>query len=88
GTSISSREGNITDDEVAKLPEAPPEIKLPEDSPLGKAKAENPDAAAWLQIPGTEIDNVVMQTSDNDYYLSHDEKKEKSRWGCYFADYY
>ncbi|MEG2082862.1 MAG: class B sortase [Oscillospiraceae bacterium] len=83
-----ARQSKINDSEIAKLPDAPAGIEIPKDSPLGKAKAENPDATAWLQIPGTEIDNVVMQTSNNDYYLSHNEKKEKSRWGSYFADYY
>ncbi|MEG0179434.1 MAG: class B sortase [Oscillospiraceae bacterium] len=85
---LGIRQSKINDDEIAKLPEAPQKIEIPNDSPLGKAKAENTDATAWLQIPSTEIDNVVMQSSDNDYYLLHNEKKEKSRWGCYFADYY
>ncbi|MEG2054315.1 MAG: class B sortase, partial [Oscillospiraceae bacterium] len=83
-----NRDGGITDDEVAQLPDAPGEIGIPKDSPLGMAKAKNADATAWLQIPNTEIDNVVMQTSNNDYYLAHNEKKEQSPWGSYFADYY
>ncbi|MEG0879025.1 MAG: hypothetical protein RSF00_10210, partial [Oscillospiraceae bacterium] len=88
GTSMSSREGDITDDEVEQLPEAEPEIKISEDTPLGKVRAQNVDAAAWLQIPGTEIDNAVMQSSNNEYYLFRDETGQKSPWGSYFADYY
>ncbi|MEG2929962.1 MAG: class B sortase [Oscillospiraceae bacterium] len=80
--------GGTTKEEVAQLPQAPAEIKISADSPLGKAKAKNEDAVGWLKIPGTEIDNVVMQAPDNEYYLSRDEAKEKSPWGCYFADYY
>ncbi|MEG0020491.1 MAG: hypothetical protein RR728_08090, partial [Oscillospiraceae bacterium] len=79
-TSMSRGEGEITDGEVAKLPEAPEKIEIPKDSPLGKAKAENPDAVAWLQIPNTEINNVVMQTSNNEYYLFRDETGQKSPW--------
>ncbi|MEG0191138.1 MAG: class B sortase [Lachnospiraceae bacterium] len=85
---FGTRKGEINDDEVEQLPEAPQEITIPEDSPLGKAKAENIDAIAWLQIPNTEIDNVVMQSSNNEYYLSHNEKRQKTPWGSYFADYY
>lgn len=88
GTSMFLRLGEITDDEVEQLPEAVPATKIPEDTPLGKAKAQNADAVAWLQIPGTEIDNVVMQSTNNEYYLFRDEYGEKDQWGSYFADFY
>ncbi|MEG1896519.1 MAG: class B sortase, partial [Oscillospiraceae bacterium] len=82
------KEGGITKEEVAQLPQAMPDIKIPADSPLGKAKADNEDATGWLQIPNTEIDNVVMQGADNEYYLTHNEQRKSSKWGCYFADYF
>ncbi|MEG0878746.1 MAG: class B sortase [Oscillospiraceae bacterium] len=83
-----ARQSKINDGEVAKLPDAPIGIETPKDSPLGKAKADNEDAAGWLQIPNTEIDNVVMQGADNEYYLTHNEQRKSSKWGCYFADYF
>lgn len=71
-----------------EIPHAEAKVEIPTDTPLGKAKAENGNAAAWLQIPNTEIDNVVMQPTDNDYYLLHDERGNETPWGCYYADYY
>lgn len=55
---------------------------------LSAAKEKNPDTVAWLRVPGTDIDNAVMQSTDNDYYLRRDENGSDSKWGCYFADYY
>ena len=31
---------------------------------LADAKSKNPDAVAWLYIPGTEVDDPVMQAED------------------------
>ena len=53
---------------------------------LADAKEKNPDTAAWLYIPGVEVDDPVMQAEDNGYYLNRDELREYSTWGCYYAD--
>ena len=53
---------------------------------LADAKSKNPDAVAWLYIPGAEVDNPVMQAEDNGFYLNRDELREYSTWGCYYAD--
>ena len=53
---------------------------------LADAKSKNPDAVAWLYIPGAEVDDPVMQAEDNGYYLNRDELREFSTWGCYYAD--
>lgn len=57
-------------------------------SPLDMAKAGNPDTVAWLRIPNTDIDNPIMQTSNNEDYLRRNENGKYDIWGCYFADYY
>ena len=49
---------------------------------LAEARAKNPDTAAWLYIPGAEIDDPVMQAEDNGYYLKLDENGEYAMWGC------
>ena len=33
---------------------------------------ENPHTAGWITIPNTEVDNVVLQTDNNDLYLDKD----------------
>jgi sortase B len=50
-------------------------------------QAQNSDAIAWLTIPGTQIDYPVMQTTDNDFYLSHDAQKNANGNGALFLDY-
>ena len=34
---------------------------------LADAKSRNPDAVAWLYIPGAEVDDPVMQAEDNSF---------------------
>ena len=52
---------------------------------LADAKSKNPDAVAWLYIPGAEVDDPVMLAEDNGYYLKLDENGEYAMWGCYYA---
>lgn len=47
---------------------------------------QNPDTVAWLLIPGTRINNSVVQSFDNLVYLRANERREESIYGCYFAD--
>ena len=48
---------------------------------------ENADLAAWLTVPGTEVDYPVMLTPDNmEYYLYRDFYKNHSACGTPFLD--
>jgi sortase B len=42
---------------------------------------------AWLKIDGTHIDYPVMQTDDNQWYLSHDYYGNSVASGAVFLDY-
>lgn len=54
---------------------------------FGKLSAINPDIKGWIFISGTIIDYPVLQSSDgSDYYLNHNYKKEKSRYGSIFVN--
>lgn len=54
---------------------------------LQKLQEQNNELVGWIKIPDTSIDYPVMQTgSDNDYYLTHDFKKEKNVHGTPFLD--
>ena len=48
---------------------------------------ENPDFKGWITIPGTKVDNPFYQTTDNEFYLTHNQKKQKSAYGALFLDY-
>lgn len=48
---------------------------------------KNPDTVGWLTVPGTSIDNSVVQYHNNTYYLRRTERGADSQYGCYFADF-
>ena len=52
---------------------------------LVACKEANSDFAAWLQIPGTDIDYPVVLTNDVDYYLNHTFTEKKNICGCLFS---
>ena len=49
--------------------------------------AENPDFIGWLNVPGTNIDEPVVQTDNNDDYLHTNFQGEYEFAGTLFADY-
>ena len=53
---------------------------------------KNPDIVGWIKLGGKDdpivnIDYPVMQAEDNDYYLTHNFKREDAPRGAIFADY-
>lgn len=47
---------------------------------------KNKKLIGWVKIADTNIDYPVMQTSDNEYYLTHDFDQNKDKNGCIFMD--
>ncbi len=45
---------------------------------------ENVDVKAWIQIEDTSINYPILQTTDNEYYLKHNYKKENSQYGSIY----
>lgn len=50
-------------------------------------KKQNNDIRGWIEIPGTEINNPVYQTTNNQFYITHDMNKESNSYGALFLDY-
>ena len=48
---------------------------------------DNPDTAGWITMPNTNINNVVVQTDNNDYYLDKDFNGNYSIAGQLYIDY-
>ena len=46
----------------------------------------NKKLVGWIKIDGTKVDNPVMQTSNNDYYLDHNFDQEEDKNGSIFLD--
>ena len=53
---------------------------------LEELNKQNSDIIGWLEIKDTNINYPVLQTTDNDYYLTHNYKKEYSPTGSLFLD--
>lgn len=53
---------------------------------LAELQKQNEEIIGWLEIEGTSINYPVLQTTDNDYYLTHNYKKENSIAGSLFLD--
>lgn len=47
-------------------------------------KTQNSDIVGWLEIPDTSINYPVLQGLDNEYYMTHNYKKQKSKNGSIF----
>lgn len=47
---------------------------------------ENSDIVGWIEIENTSINYPVLQGKDNEYYMTHNYKKEKSKNGSIFLD--
>ncbi len=72
--------------------EAPtePTTEEPEPELTDRAKkllAENPDTIGYIQIDGTEVDNPIVQTTDDEYYLTIGFDGEEFRAGTVFMDF-
>ncbi|NLK95072.1 MAG: SrtB family sortase, partial [Clostridiales bacterium] len=44
----------------------------------------NNDFKGWITVPNTEVDYPIVQTTDNEYYLHHNFKKEYNEGGAIF----
>ncbi len=54
---------------------------------LADALKINEDTVAWLTIEDTEIDFPIVQSDDNEFYLTHGFDKSEYERGCPFLDY-
>lgn len=50
-------------------------------------KEKNEEVVGWLKIPNTKIDYPILQTKGNEYYLTHNYKREKAKHGSIFLNY-
>ena len=48
---------------------------------------QNPDSVGWIRVLDTNISYPIVQTTDNDYYLTHNINLEKNGAGWIYADY-
>ncbi len=46
----------------------------------------NPDAAGWIEIPGSGLSYPIVHASDNAYYLTHTFRRKKNNAGSIFIE--
>lgn len=71
-------------EETTTETEPPPLVVLESMSALLE---QNPDTAGWLTVEGTQIDNVILQADDNEYYLDKDFYGNRNIAGQIYIDY-
>ena len=84
--------GNIQDETIEKTQEEQEESGQVEEMPkqtermlkVEKLQEENADIVGWLEIEDTSINYPVLQGTDNEYYMTHNYKKQKSKNGSIF----
>ncbi len=67
--------------------ETPPELKLITNEALAALLVKNEEVVGEIKVNNTEVDYPVVQTKDNDYYLTHNINKEKNANGWIYMDY-
>ncbi len=56
------------------------------DKALKYFKKENSDLKGWISIPQSDLSAPIYQTDNNNFYLSHNQLKQKSKTGTLFFD--
>lgn len=57
------------------------------DVDINALRQQNPDTKGWIKVSGTNINYPFVQTSNNEYYLTHSFDKSYNRAGWVFADF-
>ncbi len=56
-------------------------------SPQTALLRQNSDFRGWIKLNNTKIDNPIYQTDNNNYYLDHNQTRQKSSYGALYFDY-
>lgn len=79
-------EPQATENPAAEESAAPSQVLEERTVPdMAALKAQNDDFAAWIQIPGTNVDYPVVVSDDTEYYLTHTFTGKESKIGTLFS---
>lgn len=86
---ILTNSSSTSDEEVSKIDNQEKEIVTIQENTLNdlRNKYKNNDIIGIIKIVNTSINEPVVQTHDNDYYLTHTLKKEYDKYGSIYMDY-
>lgn len=86
----SSSSGSSSGSSPASVPKdtrAPVEIQKELLTKMVATHKQNDDTVGYLYVPGTTINEVTVQTVDNDYYLRRNYLGKQDFNGCYYVDF-
>lgn len=83
----SAPDSSGTSDEEPEEIDVTPVVNTPLNINFDKLVEQNPDTKAWVKITGTGVNNVVVQSDDNEYYLKHDFYGNESPSGTVYSSY-
>ena len=87
GAALWDESRQASDHEMPTLPAAGEDASGLGSVDFTGLRRDAPEAAAWLTVPGTQIDYPVVQWTDNQYYVNRTARHESSRYGAIFMDY-
>lgn len=91
-TTEAQTEAAVSEKETEGEPES---LEVPETeapvvyvSPIDFAvlQEKNPDIYAWISIEGTDISYPLVQSTDDSFYLDHDENRESNSEGTIYSE--
>lgn len=85
--SIDSSGSTSASNSIPKETRKPADIQKDILSKMVSHHQQNPDTVGWLYLPNTTINEAVVQTIDNDYYLRRNSLTKDNFNGCYYADF-
>lgn len=71
---------------VQRMPEGTEEKTAVKQIDFAKLKQMNEDAVGWIVFHEPYVNNPLVQTHDNEYYLNHSFRKKENAAGCLFMD--
>ena len=78
--SIAKSQGNSESDSKSNSKSAP--VNTNRISKVKELQKINSDIVGWIEIENTNINYPVLQCSDNDFYVTHNYKKERNISGA------
>ena len=85
-TNENKKNNNKLSDEVVKIKSADAgkeEIEIN----FNKLLEKNSDTVGWIKFNSDKVNNPIVHTKDNEYYLTHSFNKKKNQAGTIFMDY-
>ena len=87
GTASAAKEQNKSADKKQKNRDNTDKIRESFGISWENLRKINSRVVAWITIPGADISYPVVQGNDDEYYLTHNFRREEDLFGCIFLEH-